>query len=62
MTNYERLKSMSIEEMARQNIKPVMVNIGYQLHTIFITSDGYQSEDKYEAFEQELEWLKSEVE
>lgn len=67
-TNYDYLKSLSLEEMADRNIQYVTsVDIDYDydensyevLRGGYVTSDGERFMDYEDALEHEINWLKS---
>ncbi len=59
MTNYERRKNMTIEEMAKDNVHPVDNIDDIQFYQ---TSDGIGFMDRKAAIAHELYWLKQEAE
>lgn len=71
MTNFEKIKNMTVEEMARRNIKPELEinhnwNPSCTISSIgricYKTSDSEEFYDENEALQHEIEWLESEVE
>ena len=56
MTNFERIKGMSVEELARQNVRFSEYDYYY------LTSDGKIHYEESEAIKHEVEWLESEAE
>lgn len=69
MTNYQKIKEMSVEELADFNIRPIInenkncdceENIIFVILEGFETSDGNEFMNYDEAYEHELNWLKQE--
>lgn len=56
MTNFERIKGMSVEDLARQNVRFSEYDYYY------LTSDGKMHYEESEAIKHEVEWLESEAE
>ena len=54
-TNYERIKNMTIEEMAEMLIK-------YDTNDYWFIADGVEIKGMKNAIKKEIEWLKKEVE
>lgn len=61
ITNFEKFKLLSVEQLAQINVKSHMYNAGYLVMCDFITTDGNLFSDKWEAIEYEKEWLRSKV-
>lgn len=61
MTNLNKIKTLTVKELAQLNIKSHIYNVGYQVMCDFITTDGNVFGSKPEAVQYELEWLQSEV-
>lgn len=61
LTNFEKLKLLSIEQLSQLNVRSHFYNAGYQVMCDFITTDGNLFSEKWEAIEYEKEWLRSEV-
>lgn len=62
MNNYEKILTLSIEEMARRNVIRRYTNHDFGFWTdSFYTSDGTLFDTREDAEEYELEWLKREV-
>lgn len=59
MTNYERKKNMTIEEMAEDNTR---LELAKDEELIYETSDGNEFNDKETALEHEIDWLSQEAE
>ncbi len=59
MTNYEFIINMSIEDMAKMNVKPFMYMNGYRPNVEWHTTDQTIFDTREEAESYELEWLKS---
>ena len=59
MTNYEFIINMSIEDMAKMNVKPFMYMNGYRPNVEWLTTDQTIFDTREEAESYELEWLKS---
>lgn len=61
MTNFEKIKNLTIEEMASLNVKSFTYNSGYNVSTDYHTSDGsiYETRDQAELYERS--WLQREV-
>ena len=57
MTNFDKIKEMNIYELAKQNVRHLTTNIGYTPTTFYITSDGFDTTNKQEAIDYELDWL-----
>lgn len=69
MTNYQKIKEMSVEELADFNIKPIIIeddDYDDEDELTSITMIGFQTSDEKEfidyddAYEHELNWLKQE--
>jgi len=60
-TNADSIWNMSKTELANRNVYRVTISLGCRLALLFITSDGFQSEDKEEAIEHELNWLEQPI-
>lgn len=58
LTNADRIRIMSDEELAEQNVRKKYECDGWECFSVFITSDGEQFGDVEEAYKHELEWLK----
>lgn len=61
MTNYEKIRTLSINQLARLNVKGYLYSCGYRPQMDFITSDGNILSDKEEAIEYEINWLNNEL-
>lgn len=59
MMNYEFIKNMSIEDMAKMNVKAFTYMNGYRVQTDFHTTDQHIFDTREEAEKYELEWLQS---
>lgn len=61
MTNFEKIKNLTIEEMASLNVKSFTFNSGHNVSTDYHTSDGsiYETRDQAESYERS--WLQQEV-
>lgn len=59
MTNYELIKNMSIEDMAKMNVKAFMYMNGYRSNVEYHTTNQTIFDTREEAESYELEWLKS---
>ena len=57
MTNYESIKNMSIEDMAKMNVKTFMN--GYRANVEYHTTNQSIFDTREEAEEYELKWLQS---
>lgn len=57
LTNSDRIRAMSDEELAKANIRKNMNLTDGGVFSVFITSDGEQFDDAKEAYKHELEWL-----
>lgn len=57
MTNYEKIKSLTVEEMAKFNVKPFCYMNGYRASVDFYTTDQHIFNTREEAEEYELKWL-----
>ena len=62
MTNADSIRNMSIKNLAERNVYGLTISLGSRLALLYVTSDGFQSEEKNEAIEHELEWLLADVE
>lgn len=57
MTNGDRIRAMTDEELAEENARPVFIwndDVGL---LEYVTSDGERFEDEEEAVKHELDWL-----
>ena len=59
MTNYESIKNMSIEDMAKMNVKTFMYMNGYRANVEYHTTNQSIFDTREEAEEYELKWLQS---
>ena len=61
MNNFEKIRSLSLEEMASLNVKAFIYNSGYNVVTDYHTTDGsiYDTRDQAESYERS--WLQQEV-
>lgn len=59
MTNYESIKNMSIEDMAKMNVKAFMYMNGYRTNVEYYTTNQSIFDTREEAEEYELKWLQS---
>ena len=59
MTNYESIKNMSIEDMAKMNVKTFMYTNGYRPTVEYHTTNQNIFNTREEAEEYELKWLQS---
>lgn len=59
MTNYESIKNMSIEDMAKMNVKAFMYMNGYRSNVEYHTTNQSIFDTREEAEEYELKWLQS---
>lgn len=59
MTNYESIKNMSIEDMAKMNVKTFMHMNGYRVDVEYYTTNQSIFATREEAEEYELKWLQS---
>ena len=59
MTNYEFIKNMNVEDMAKMNVRAFTYMSGYRIQTDFYTTDQHIFNTREEAEKYELEWLKS---
>lgn len=57
MTNFEKIKSLTLEEMASLNVKPFTYNSGYNVTTDYHTTDGSIHETREQAESYERAWL-----
>ena len=60
MTNYEKVKQMSIYEMAEFNVKTFSEYIGTNVYFSYVTSDECIYDNRKKAVEHEIEWLNKE--
>lgn len=60
MTNFERIKGMSVEEFAELSVSSFTYMSGYRADTLFRGHNGIDYCAKEEAVMAELEWLESE--
>lgn len=61
MTNYEKIKSLTVKEMAKLNVKSFMYMRGYMPVVEFHTTDCSIFDTEEEALEYEEKWLLGEV-
>lgn len=61
MTNYEKLKSLTVEEMAKLNVKSFTYMNGYRAVVEFHTTDQNIFDTREEAEKYERKWLLNEV-
>lgn len=61
MTNYEKIKSLTVEEMACLNVKQNVHMYGYRPCIDFYTTDQNIFDTREEAEEYERKWLLGEV-
>lgn len=61
MTNYEKIKSLTVKEMAKLNVKSFIYMRGYMAAVEFHTTDNSIFNTEDEALEYEEKWLLSEV-
>lgn len=61
MTNYEKIKSLTVEEMACINVKQHIYMSGYRPVVDFYTTDQTIFDTREEAEEYEGKWLLGEV-
>ena len=61
MTNADRIRNMSNEELAKEMVVPFMHMCGYLPNCVFHSNHCEQFNDREEAWKEELEWLESEV-
>lgn len=61
MTNFPKIKSLTIKEIASLNVKSFTYNCGYNVAIDYHTSDGsiYETRDQAESYERL--WLQQEV-
>lgn len=60
MTNYEKIKGMSVEELAELGVYSFTYMSGYRADTLFRGHNGIDYSTKEEAVRAEKEWLESE--
>ena len=61
MTNFEKIKSLSLEEMAELNVQAFIYNSGYHVKVDYNTTDGNIFGTRDEAKEYEKSWLQQNV-
>lgn len=61
MTNLEKIKSLTVEEMAHLNVRAFSYMSGYRAITDFYTTDQSIFPTREEAEEYEIKWLNGEV-
>lgn len=61
MSNFEKILTLTIEEMAHMNVKSFCYMNGYNSQTDYYTTDGSIFYTREEAEQYELEWLKKDV-
>lgn len=62
MTNLEKIRKMTVDELVKQNVRPFTYMNGYKTDTEFHTSDNSIFDTRDEAEEYEHKWLNSEAE
>lgn len=61
MTNLDKIKSLTVEEMAHLNVRAFTYMNGYRATTDFYTTDQTIFDTREEAEEYEIKWLNGEV-
>lgn len=61
-TRADHIRDMSDTDLAKNNVRSVVVQNEHRVDTLFITTDGYQSESKGQAIAHELAWLREPAE
>ena len=61
MSNFEKIKSLTIEQMAKLNVRCVQYDMDFETYTEYVTSDGSEFDTRELAEEYELNWLNQEV-
>jgi hypothetical protein len=57
MTNFERIKGMSVEELAE-----MLLEFDYEYSVYIVMGQWYNEWEKEDAIKAQIEWLESEVE
>lgn len=60
MTNFERIKGMSVDELAELSVSSFAYMSGYKADTLFRGHNGIDYCTREEAVMAELEWIESE--
>lgn len=60
MTNADRIRNMSNEELAKELVVPFMFTRGYHANFVFESNHCGQFNDMEEAWKEELKWIESE--
>lgn len=61
MTNLEKIKSLTVEEMAHLNVRAFSYMNGYRVATDFYTTDQSVFPTREEAEEYEIKWLNGDL-
>lgn len=61
MTNLEKIKSLTVEEIAHLNVRAFTYMNGYRADTDFYTTDQTVFNTRKEAEEHEIKWLNGET-
>lgn len=61
MNNFEKIKGLTLEEMASLNVKSFTYNSGYNVATDYYTTDGSIYETREQAESYERSWLQREI-
>ena len=57
-TNADRIRCMTDEELAGQNVRSVQMHNEVEAWSIYVTSDGDTFDSRLDALKHEKEWLK----
>jgi len=57
MTNFEKIKTLTKNELSKLNVKGYCYMCGYRTQMDFITTDGRLFDTREEAEDYELKWL-----
>lgn len=57
-TNADRIRCMTDEELADQNVRSVQMHNEVEAWSVYVTSDGDVFENRSDAVQNEKEWLK----
>jgi hypothetical protein len=66
MNNMDKIKNMTIDELAKRNVYRITISNGDRLSItsqsfLYATSNGYLTNDEQVAIDYELKWLKFDV-
>ena len=61
MNNFEKIKSLTIQEMAHINVRPVQYDMEFERYTKYVATDGSEFYTREDAETYEIEWLNKDV-